>query len=60
MTVRWVRRAAKRQQIDSPLASEADKETAADDETVKNLPEVQAAIKEHEKMKSEEKNDEDK
>lgn len=45
---------------DSPSASEAVKETAADDETVKNLPEVQAAIKEHEKMKSEEKNDEDK
>ena len=44
----------------SPSASEAVKETAADDETVKNLPEVQAAIKEHEKMKSEEKNDEDK
>ncbi|WP_443731647.1 ATP-dependent zinc metalloprotease FtsH, partial [Segatella buccae] len=45
---------------DSPSASAAVKETAADDETVKNLPEVQAAIKEHEKMKSEEKNDEDK
>ena len=44
----------------SPSASEAVKETAADDETVKNLPEVQAAIKGHEKMKSEEKNDEDK